>query len=141
MLARPYIVPNGIPLTRLVVVGLNSDMCFSSVGVASLQFEGSLEPLFDDILEFLPVEGTKYFAIAYAGSWPAYDFESAQPASADVEQLRKRAEASGLHMIGSFGITEASAMHVDVQSYFDRSGMDLPETMLHWRHSILGNCP
>ena len=141
VLARPYIVPNGVPLNRLVVVGLNSDMCLISIGIASYQFDGSLEPLFDDIFKVLTTEGIKYFAIAYGGCWQDFDFESAEPAPAEIEKLRRLATALGLRMIGNYGVDESRATAVELHSYFDQHGRDLPETMLHWRHSSLSKYP
>ncbi|YCH07275.1 hypothetical protein ACTAQJ_19630 [Arthrobacter sp. alpha11c] len=141
VLARPYIVPNEIPLSRLVVIGLNSDMCLTSIGIASYQFDGSLEPLFDDIFEVLTTEGIKYFAIAYGGCWQHFDFESAEPSPAETEKLRRLAIARGLLMIGNYGIDESRATAVELHSFFDQHRRDLPETMLHWRHSSLSKYP
>ncbi|MDI2033519.1 hypothetical protein [Paenarthrobacter nitroguajacolicus] len=141
VLARPYILPNGVLLPRLVVVGLDSDMCFRSAGIASFQFDGWQEPLIDDILEVLPADGTRYFAIAYPGFWRTHNFESAQPSAADVESLRERAGERGLYLLGHFGIGEEHEMQVNLESYFDQSEMVVPRTMLHWRHSVLPNCP
>ncbi len=140
VLARPYIAPNEKPLSRLVVIGLDSDMCFTSIGIASYRFNGSLEPLFDNVFKVLRTEGIKYFAIAYGGCWQHFDFDSVEPAPAEIEKLRKMAAVRGLEMIGNYAV-DASPETVELHSYFDRQGRDLPETMLHWRHSSLSKQP
>lgn len=138
-LARLLIAPEGKILPRLVVIGLDADMQFADIGVACCQFDGSLEPYIDTILEHLDPDTTRYFAIAHAGGWECTDVVHAQVLT-EAEALRAAALERGFLMIGHFGLDEDGYLSNGPHYYFDRYHLGLPCTMDHWVHSKHGKC-
>ena len=142
ILARPFIVREGIVLPRLVVVGLDADMQLDRVEVVSEEFTGSLEPHFDAVLAALDPEWTKYFAIAHAGTWTERDYSPQDPIHLEAKKLEGVAAQRGFRMIGHFGQDETGYMSAGAHHYFDQypGHDDLPCTMTHWVHSMFGKC-
>ncbi|MBT2593947.1 hypothetical protein [Arthrobacter sp. ISL-72] len=139
ILARPFIVQDGIVLPRLVVIGLDVDMQLDCLEVISEKFGGSLEPHFDAILSPLDPEWTKYFAIAHAGTWSERDYYPEDPIHRKATKLARVAAQRGFRMIGHFGQDETGHMSAGAHYYFDQypSHDDLPCTMTHWESSHL----
>ncbi|MBT2513669.1 hypothetical protein [Arthrobacter sp. ISL-30] len=140
LIARPFIVPDGYLLPRLVVMGLDSEMQLDTIEVVSDEFAGTLEPFRDAILNAFDPKWTKYFAIAHAGIWCENSYDD--PILVEARLLAEETEKQGVHMIGHFGIDETGYMSAMAHSYFDQypSHKDLPRTMTHWVHSKIGVC-
>ncbi|YCK82533.1 hypothetical protein M1D89_04650 [Arthrobacter sp. D3-18] len=140
LLARPHIAQVDRVLPRIVVVGLDADMCLDIVAIISDEFSGSLKPYFEEILDTLRHKDTKYFAIAHAGCWPEIRDET-EPILVEAEDLKALASAElGLEMIGHFGIDETGYTSSSPHLYFDDYYNELPETRVHWSHSTYGGC-
>jgi hypothetical protein len=140
LLARPYIVQAHGVLPRIVAVGLDSDMRLDVVTVVSDEFKGTLKPHFEEILDDLRHQDTKYFAIAHAYCWPE-TWDDMEPILSEAKTLKALAEAElGLEMIGHFGMDKNGYTSSGPHSYFDGYYNLLPETQFHWSHSTLGKC-
>ncbi|MFJ4171920.1 hypothetical protein ACIPY3_20625 [Paenarthrobacter sp. NPDC089714] len=140
ILAYPHVVQGSTVLPRIVAVGLDAEMRLDIVTVVTDDFSGSLTPHFNEILDALRHQETKYFAIAHAGCWPE-NWEQTEPILVEAETLKALAKAElGLEMIGHFGMDEDGYTCSGPHSYFDGYYNLLPETEFHWCHSTLGKC-
>ncbi|MGF6834345.1 hypothetical protein QF015_002527 [Paenarthrobacter sp. TE4293] len=140
LLARPHIVQAHGVLPRVVALGLDSDMCLDIITIVSDEFRGTLKPHFEEILDALRHQDTKYFAIAHSGCWPE-TYDGPEPILAEAAALKALASGElGLEMIGHFGMDETGYIPAGPDSYFDEYYNLLPETQHHWSRATLGRC-
>ncbi|MGP0224133.1 hypothetical protein [Paenarthrobacter sp. NCHU4564] len=140
ILACPYILQGRTVLPRIVLIGLDADMCLDIVTVITDDYAGCLTPYFKEILDALRHQDTKYFAIAHSGRW-SENCDGSEPVLAEAAILKALAEAElDLQMICHFGIDEIGYTCSGPHSYFDTYYNLLPETQVHWSHSPLGKC-
>lgn len=140
ILARPYIVQDGRLTPKLVLICVDSEMRLDSISVITDNFQGSIGPFQDSILEALDPEYVRYFAIAHAGRFSEYDFS--EPIMDEAQVLDEAAAEHGMQLIGHLALDETGYMSARARSYFDQypSHDDLPRTMFHWSHSEFGEC-
>ncbi|WP_125614718.1 hypothetical protein [Specibacter cremeus] len=140
ILAQPHLLCDGGTTDKLVLIEADRDLEPVSVRVVSEEFDGSLKPHIDAIVERLDPEETRFFGIAHAGDIAPWGYVD-KDLDADSEALRKLADSRGFRLLAHLVFTADSWISLYGNSYFELYGdryADLPSTMREWKRSPSG---